>query len=185
MYRMRKAVRYTRLQLRSLLTSSWTTVHPQLHFISHIPQSIQGEQFVAQLFRNIPTHSWLFKYGCVPMSFIMGEWIWEVPACPFVARFSILIRTLKRVAAVRKTTPRCKVSVIAEATADMQSAVRSRALQPYESHFHPVRPNQQVAAKYDSRRIGLPLAAINILPFRDQVCFRAASRFDDFSMSCR
>ena len=58
------------------------TVHPQLHFVSHIPQNIPGEQFVAQLFRNIPTHSWLFKYGCVPMSFIMGEWIWEVRTLP-------------------------------------------------------------------------------------------------------
>ena len=53
-------------------------VHPQLHFISHIPHTIKGEQLIAQLFRCIPEKSWLFKYGCVPMSLILGEWIWEV-----------------------------------------------------------------------------------------------------------
>lgn len=53
-------------------------VHPQLHFISHIPQNIKGEQLIAQLFRNIPERTWLFKYGRVPMSLILGEWIWEV-----------------------------------------------------------------------------------------------------------
>ena len=62
-----------------------SVVHPQLHFISHIPQNVKGEQLIAQLFRNIPTHSWLFKYGCVPMSFVMGEWIWEVRASPLRA----------------------------------------------------------------------------------------------------
>lgn len=41
-----------------------------------------GEQLIAQLFRNIPQRTWLFKYGCVPMSFVMGEWIWEVRSLP-------------------------------------------------------------------------------------------------------
>lgn len=125
-------------------------MHPQLHFVSHIPQNISGEQFVAQLFRNIPTHSWLFKYGCVPMSFIMGEWIWE------------------RVAALRKTIPRCKVSVVTEATADMQAAVRPSVLQPYAQHLHP-RPTSQQLKKPESRRIGHPLAAINTVPYAEQV----------------
>ena len=60
------------------LVSSPCIVHPQLHFISHIPQNIKGEQLIAQLFRNIGSRSWLFKYGAVPMSFIMGEWLFEV-----------------------------------------------------------------------------------------------------------
>lgn len=54
------------------------SVHPNLHFITHIPHTILGEQLVAQFFRNIPDRSWLFKYGRVPMSFVLGEWIWEV-----------------------------------------------------------------------------------------------------------
>ena len=53
-------------------------VHPQLHFISHISHDIKGEQLVAQFFRMIPDHLWLFKYGRIPLSFIMGQSLWEV-----------------------------------------------------------------------------------------------------------
>ncbi|GJE94935.1 SAM-dependent methyltransferase [Phanerochaete sordida] len=125
-------------------------VHPQLHFISHIPQNIKGEQLVAQLFRNIPDRSWLFKYGRVPMSFVLGEWIWE------------------RVSAIRKSKARCKVSVIAEATAQLQTAVRPASLQPYDVHFHPI-PYATHNKKPESRRIGHPLAAVNIVPLAEQL----------------
>jgi transcription factor 1 len=64
------------------------TVHPELHFVTHIPQTIPGEQLVAQLFRSIPEYSWLFKYGRIPMSFLLPDWVWRVgsslfffPAC--------------------------------------------------------------------------------------------------------
>ena len=53
-------------------------VHPELHFVTHIPQTIHGEQLVAQLFRCIPERSWLFKYGRIPMSFILTDWVWRV-----------------------------------------------------------------------------------------------------------
>jgi transcription factor 1 len=53
-------------------------VHPELHFVSHIPQTIHGEQLVAQLFRCIPEKSWLFKYGRIPMSFLLADWVWRV-----------------------------------------------------------------------------------------------------------
>ena len=53
----------------------------------HTPQNVKGEQLVAQLFRNIPEKSWLFKYGRVPMSFIMGEWIWEVCAKSWLSEY--------------------------------------------------------------------------------------------------
>jgi hypothetical protein len=53
-------------------------VHPELHFVTHIPQTIPGEQLIAQLFRCVPEKSWLFKYGCVPMSFILPDWVWRV-----------------------------------------------------------------------------------------------------------
>ena len=53
-------------------------VHPELHFVTHIPQTILGEQLVAQLFRCIPEKSWMFKYGRVPMSFILADWVWRV-----------------------------------------------------------------------------------------------------------
>ena len=56
----------------------WHAVHPNLQFISHIPQSIMGEQLVNQFLRCIPDKTWLFKYGRVPLNLIMGEWVWQV-----------------------------------------------------------------------------------------------------------
>jgi transcription factor 1 len=53
-------------------------VHPELHFVTHIPHTILGEQLVAQLFRSIPAKSWLFQYGRIPMSFILSDWVWRV-----------------------------------------------------------------------------------------------------------
>lgn len=49
-----------------------------LHFIAHIPHTVAGDQLVAQLFRCIPDRSWLFKYGRVPMSFLMDQNLWQV-----------------------------------------------------------------------------------------------------------
>ena len=60
------------------------------------------------------------------------------------------------------------MSVIAEATANMQTAVRSSVLLPYAEHFHP-RPSAQGSKKPESRRIGHPLAAINVVPYSEQV----------------
>lgn len=52
--------------------------HPRLHFISHLPLATMGEQFVAQALRCIPEQSWLFKFGRVPMNYILSEWVWSV-----------------------------------------------------------------------------------------------------------
>lgn len=59
-------------------------VHPQLHFISHLQHTVKGEQLVAQLYRCIPDRSWLYKYGRVPMSFVLSEWVWDV--CSLITR---------------------------------------------------------------------------------------------------
>ena len=71
--------RIVRLTLRQ---PRWSTdicaVHPELQFVTHIPQTTPGEQLVAQLFRCIPDNSWLFKYGRVPMSFLLADWVWRV-----------------------------------------------------------------------------------------------------------
>ena len=53
-------------------------VHPHLHFVSHFPMTILGEQLMAQFFRAIPEKQWLFKWGRVPMSTAMHEWAWQV-----------------------------------------------------------------------------------------------------------
>jgi hypothetical protein len=57
-------------------------VHPHLHFISHVPSTVIGEQLVAQLFRAIPEQQWLFAYGRVPMSFVLAEHMYEVTNLP-------------------------------------------------------------------------------------------------------
>lgn len=50
-------------------------VHPELHFVTYIPQTIPGEQLVQLC---TPEKSWLFEYGRVPMSFILADWVWRV-----------------------------------------------------------------------------------------------------------
>lgn len=60
------------------LTASPPLLAPNLHFVAHLPISVKGEQLLAQLFRCIPEHSWLFQYGRVPMSLILTEYVWSV-----------------------------------------------------------------------------------------------------------
>ena len=54
------------------------SVHPQLQFVSHLMSNVYGEQFISQLFRGMPDQQWLFKYGRVPMSILLSEYIWKV-----------------------------------------------------------------------------------------------------------
>ncbi|KAH8083761.1 S-adenosyl-L-methionine-dependent methyltransferase [Cristinia sonorae] len=148
---------YSVLEERGILdeiqTHTWDGgVHPQLHFVCHIPHTIKGEQLVAQLFRCIPTKSWLFKYGRVPMSLILGQWMWE------------------RVTAPVGLNSRCKVGVIAEASALLQNSVRPSALLPYDLHFHPTASKGAHKSKRpESRRSGQPLVSVNIVPLQEQV----------------
>ncbi|KDQ57599.1 hypothetical protein JAAARDRAFT_35290 [Jaapia argillacea MUCL 33604] len=128
----------------------WDEVHPDLHFISHIPQSILGEQLVAQFFRCMPERQWLFRYGRVPMSLIMSEFMWT------------------RLSSGPKDLQRCKVTIMAEASATSALSLPCSTLLPHNDHWHPdvVRLNE---SKSESKRLGTPLAAVNILPLKDQV----------------
>ena len=124
---------------------------------------------------TLPCHSFAFMVVQVwmrPNEFYHGQLdMGGTCSIPAIICASRQIRNmLQRIAAVRKTAPRCKVSVIAEATGRMQAAVRTTMLQPYEYHFHP-RPGGFTVKKPESRRIGHPLAAINILPYSDQVWY--------------
>ncbi|KAI0046065.1 S-adenosyl-L-methionine-dependent methyltransferase [Auriscalpium vulgare] len=127
-------------------------LHPNLHFITHIPQNIPGEQLVAQLLRCVPEKSWLFKHGRVPMSFILPEWLW------------------RRVIARPEDIERCKLSVIAEAVSDFAVALPSAELMPFNDHFHPVVSSSRVASRRsDNRIIGNPLVAVNVIPQAEQL----------------
>ncbi|KAI0812800.1 S-adenosyl-L-methionine-dependent methyltransferase [Irpex lacteus] len=147
---------YSHLEEKGILdeveTVPWENgVHPQLHFITHIPHTIIGEQLVAQFFRNIPDRTWLFKYGRVPMSFIMGKWIWDrVDAPP------------------GSSTARCKVSVVAEATAEKALSLSPNRLLPYDDHFHP-RTRTAQSFRPESRRLGHPLVSANVIPYEKQI----------------
>ncbi|TFY70882.1 hypothetical protein EVG20_g2110 [Dentipellis fragilis] len=142
--------------LEEVETVPWDeNIHPRLHFITHIPQTIAGEQLVAQLFRNIPERSWLFKYGRIPMSFLMSDWVW------------------RRVSAPSRNSERCKLSVIAEATTGFGLAVPPEALLPFDDHFHPTRYGAKITTnpsrRPENRRIGSPFVAANTVPLEHQV----------------
>ncbi|EJF65151.1 S-adenosyl-L-methionine-dependent methyltransferase [Dichomitus squalens LYAD-421 SS1] len=126
----------------------WDATIPDLHFVSHLAHNVYGEQLVAQLFRSIPERAWLFKYGRVPMSIIMSEWVWS------------------RLTAGPGTSRRCKLSVIAEATADIQDAFDPALVSPYEAHFY---PPPAVYKKGLSRKPGQPMYGITAVPYVDQV----------------
>ena len=57
-------------------------VHPQLQFISHLPENVFGEQFISQIVRLIPDRQWLFNYGRVPMNFLLNIHVWQVIPVP-------------------------------------------------------------------------------------------------------
>ncbi|KAF8658323.1 hypothetical protein AX16_002091 [Volvariella volvacea WC 439] len=146
---------------------AWTDgVHPHLQFISHLPSNVMGEQLIAQLFRSIPDRQWLFQYGRVPLSFVLTEHLW------------------KRVSASSESKTRCKLSVIAEATANYSEAVPYESLQPYEDHFHPARPSLSTPVeKKANKRPGNPFQAINIIPLENQVISRG--RLDQWDYCLR
>ncbi|KZT00848.1 S-adenosyl-L-methionine-dependent methyltransferase [Laetiporus sulphureus 93-53] len=124
--------------------------HPQLHFISQLQATVKGEQLIAQLFRCIPDRSWLFKYGRIPMSFVLSEWVW------------------KRISAEESNVQRCKLSVIAKATATCKLTMNPEALTPYNDHFHPEVAIAKTAAR-ETRKPGYPLVAMNIIPHAKQI----------------
>ncbi|KZV76309.1 S-adenosyl-L-methionine-dependent methyltransferase [Peniophora sp. CONT] len=127
-------------------------VHPNLHFISHIFMTAQHEQFVSQLYRCIPQKSWLFQYGRVPMSLILGEYGY------------------KRIVAGENDMERCKHSVISQIAAETNLALPVDAMAPFTTHFHPIKEQHlAIERRAVSRRIGSPYSAINVIPHQEQL----------------
>ena len=143
-------------------------VHPSLHFISHIPQTTQGEQLVAQLMRCVPDESWLFRYGRVPLTLLMAESMWKVRGGPTRTSYVLCsTHTAQRVSApVGHKQLRCKVSVMAEAVSTFSPAIWPGTLQPYDEHFHPsssLHPGRP-GSKAPGRKVGTPVVAVNFTP---------------------
>ena len=82
----------------------------------------------------------------------------------------LLYETSQRTTAKKGTQSRCKVSVIAEASAKLQNSVPPASLRPYEEHFHPLRNLTIVQQnRPESRRVGHPYVSVNVLPYEEQV----------------
>lgn len=66
---------------------------------------------------------------------------------------------------------RCKVSVMAQAAADMHEAIPYDSLQPYSDHFHPDRHNtyELKYGELDLRRLGIPQTAASFIPMERPV----------------
>ncbi|KAK7692605.1 hypothetical protein QCA50_004237 [Cerrena zonata] len=134
--------------LKDVVKQDWNAgVHPQLHFICQMPNTVHGEQFLSQIFRCIPTRSWLFQYGRVPMSLILNQAVADRLVAPHSSKF------------------RGKVAVLTEATADVQFAVRPSQLEPYDDHFHPVTPPTSTV----NTRRHQPHVALNVVPYEQQL----------------
>ncbi|KAJ7703220.1 S-adenosyl-L-methionine-dependent methyltransferase, partial [Mycena rosella] len=149
--------------LDDVRTISWDQgVHPQLHFVSHLTSNVGGEQLISQLFRSMPDQQWLFKYGRVPMSVLLSEYIW------------------KRVHG-QSLGIRCKLSMTAAAVASCQEAVPYSSLQPYADHFHPIPSATTLALRAKEKseakplitgKAGNPFVAINITPLEIKYAIR-------------
>ena len=151
-----------------------TTEEPNLHFISHLPNTVHGDQLLNQMFRCMPTGSWLFKYGRVPLSFLMTESIWDVSHSLFAPhKNSDLFFHSKRASAGIKNGTRCKLSVIAEAVSNCTQVIPSSVMQ-YNDHFYPtIATDDEVPGKKKKstgRQSGVPYVAVNIEPKAKSVC---------------
>ncbi|KAG9312882.1 S-adenosyl-L-methionine-dependent methyltransferase [Chiua virens] len=139
--------------LRDVEASSWTEPDPALRFVAHLPTSIYGEQLIAQLLRLVPDQGWLFRYGRVPMNYIMHDFVWE--------------RISANTSSTAKLKNRCKLSVIAEAATSFREVVPSDTLRPYEEHFWP--PNIATAeGRSRKNRQNRDMVAVTMCPLPEQ-----------------
>ncbi|GLB45068.1 putative class I-like SAM-binding methyltransferase superfamily, rRNA adenine N(6)-methyltransferase family protein [Lyophyllum shimeji] len=128
-------------------------VHPQLHFISHLPSTVTGEQLISQLLRTLPEREWLFQYGRIPLSLILSEHVFK-----------------RITSSTSAPNTRNKLSIVAEASSTCTAALPPALLSPFDAHFHPVStsPHAKPAEnKRSSRAVGLPFTSMNIVPHRE------------------
>ncbi|KAG2750325.1 S-adenosyl-L-methionine-dependent methyltransferase [Suillus brevipes Sb2] len=129
----------------------WNKPNPYLHFISHLPMDVLGEQLLAQLLRFAPEQSWLFKHGRIEMSYLMHDWLWD------------------RISASIEDSARCKLSVIAQAVSKFDLTIDPQLLVPYNDHFYPDAMNPAYTSKTENRRRGTPFVAGTFRPLKNQI----------------
>ncbi|KAF8812924.1 S-adenosyl-L-methionine-dependent methyltransferase [Phlegmacium glaucopus] len=155
---------YTQLFQTGLLDDleivDWEQVHPQFRFVMHLSGTVEGEQLLSQFLRAIPDRQWLFRYGRVPMNFVLSSRMWE------------------RLRVSTSAPARCKVSVMAQAAADLSEAVPYDSLQPFQDHFHPTVPKQEEINSrqgLNERRTGNPMSAISVIPSQHQASYLSSA----------
>ncbi|KAG6885163.1 hypothetical protein C0993_005403 [Termitomyces sp. T159_Od127] len=163
---------YTRMTELGILNDvqkiEWNKgVHPQLQFISHLPSTVYSEQLLSQFLRSMPEGHWLFSYGRIPLSFILSEHLYR-----------------RVVAAGQDRSARCKLSVVAEATAECTAPLDFATTQPYEQHFHPFPSirSLSIETKKDARAIGRPFRTMNIVPLENQIVAKGQMDTWDFCL---
>jgi transcription factor 1 len=74
-------------------------------------------------------------------------------------------------ATVNDPSTRCKVSVMAEAVAEMSHAVSPEVLAPYPDHWHPIpsQISQNMTRRAQNRKVGQPMVALTLNPRAEQV----------------
>ncbi|KAF9050264.1 S-adenosyl-L-methionine-dependent methyltransferase [Panaeolus papilionaceus] len=151
---------YNRMKDMGLLddvdVADWQQEHPQLKFVMQLSASVEGEQLLSQLFRAIPDRQWLFKYGRVPLNFVLSHRMWLRSTAPAESKH------------------RCKVSVMGQAAAEMHEVVPAESLSPYNDHFHPriesrKEEDEGSQTTLNERRTGTPHVAIRVTPWAEKV----------------
>ncbi|KAJ2930301.1 hypothetical protein H1R20_g6796, partial [Candolleomyces eurysporus] len=128
-------------------THDWSEVHPNLHFISQIPNNVHGEQLISQLCRAIPDRKWFFKFGRVPLDLIT----------------TTTMHT--RLSAPTGHKQRTKVGVITQAVADLQSLVPLKDLEPASQHFfYPSKRNSSSGQLRHSKIAEMPQQHVRVVP---------------------
>ncbi|EJT97360.1 S-adenosyl-L-methionine-dependent methyltransferase, partial [Dacryopinax primogenitus] len=159
---------YDELMSSSLLSDitpvPWEEEQTQLQFICRLPLTLISEQLMSQFLRFVPLKAWLFKYGRVPMGFLLPLGLWE------------------RLSAPTEVENRCKLSVITALTTHAHLSSPISLLQPYNSHFlplpsaedtrlalaSPARAARDVRSPNKGKHIGHPYVAASFLPLREQ-----------------
>ncbi|KAH8828441.1 hypothetical protein DL96DRAFT_1463978 [Flagelloscypha sp. PMI_526] len=105
---------------RSYILNANFQVHPNLHYIAHLPGNASGEQFLSQILRHIPSKTqFIWSQGRVPMSLILGRDIWN------------------RCSAATHHTIRSRLSVVAQATCDLRVPIPPSFFDNAEEVFFP------------------------------------------------
>ena len=96
-----------------------------------------------------------------------GRWCWM-----FSASHCHSNPVVQRLTATFDQKERCKLTLIAEATAESSTAIPSEKLQPFDLHFHPARspiPGAPDNRGYNSKRHSKPMQTASFVPLEDQV----------------